>query len=161
MRAFAAASAAGLSVTLPGPTGERNTYTLLPRAAVLCLAQQETDLAVQLAAVLAAGSQAVWVESPMARALFARLPKAVQSRVSLVADWSAGDTSFDAVLHHGDSDQLRAVCEQLATRPGPIISVQGLAHGEPNIAIERLLIERSLSVNTAAAGGNASLMTIG
>ncbi|QOT76367.1 trifunctional transcriptional regulator/proline dehydrogenase/L-glutamate gamma-semialdehyde dehydrogenase [Cupriavidus basilensis] len=158
---FAAASAAGLSVTLPGPTGERNTYTLLPRAAVLCLAQQETDLAVQLAAVLAAGSQAVWVESPMARALFARLPKAVQSRVSLVADWSAGDTSFDAVLHHGDSDQLRAVCEQLATRPGPIISVQGLAHGEPNIAIERLLIERSLSVNTAAAGGNASLMTIG
>jgi delta 1-pyrroline-5-carboxylate dehydrogenase len=27
--------------------------------------------------------------------------------------------------------------------------------------LERLLIERSLSVNTAAAGGNASLMTIG
>ena len=27
--------------------------------------------------------------------------------------------------------------------------------------LERLLIERTLSVNTAAAGGNASLMTIG
>ena len=158
---FAAASPAGLSVTLPGPTGERNTYTLLPRAAVLCLARHEADLAVQLAAVLAAGSQAVWPDEPHARALSARLPKAVQSRVRLVPDWAAGDAAFDAVLHHGDSDQLRAVSEQLASRPGPIVSVQGLAHGEPNVAIERLLIERSLSVNTAAAGGNASLMTIG
>jgi delta 1-pyrroline-5-carboxylate dehydrogenase len=30
-----------------------------------------------------------------------------------------------------------------------------------NLLLERLYIERSLSVNTAAAGGNASLMTIG
>ncbi|MGT2491926.1 hypothetical protein ACU4GD_18875 [Cupriavidus basilensis] len=60
----AAASAAGLSVTLPGPTGERNTYTLLPRAAVLCLAQQEADLATQLAAVPPPGSQAVWPGKP-------------------------------------------------------------------------------------------------
>ena len=35
------------------------------------------------------------------------------------------------------------------------------ARGETNLLLERLLIERSLSVNTAAAGGNASLMTIG
>jgi RHH-type proline utilization regulon transcriptional repressor/proline dehydrogenase/delta 1-pyrroline-5-carboxylate dehydrogenase len=27
--------------------------------------------------------------------------------------------------------------------------------------LERLMVERTLSVNTAAAGGNASLMTIG
>ncbi|MEA7187984.1 hypothetical protein ONJ45_27175, partial [Salmonella enterica subsp. enterica serovar Virginia] len=42
-----------------------------------------------------------------------------------------------------------------------IVSVQGFARGESNILLERLYIERSLSVNTAAAGGNASLMTIG
>ena len=35
------------------------------------------------------------------------------------------------------------------------------ARGETNILLERLWLERSLSVNTAAAGGNASLMTIG
>ncbi len=78
-----------------------------------------------------------------------------------MADWTSPEVAFDAVIHHGDSDQLRTVCEQIAARPGPIVGVQGLAHGEPNIALERLLIERSLSVNTAAAGGNASLMTIG
>ncbi|WP_342052863.1 MULTISPECIES: trifunctional transcriptional regulator/proline dehydrogenase/L-glutamate gamma-semialdehyde dehydrogenase [unclassified Cupriavidus] len=161
---FAAASPSGLSATLPGPTGERNTYSLLPRERVLCLAQQESDLALQLAAVLAVGAEATWADIPLSKGLLARLPKAVQSRVRLVADrgdWSSADAAFDAVLHHGDSDQLRTVCEQVAARPGPIVGVQGLAHGEPNIALERLLIERSLSVNTAAAGGNASLMTIG
>ncbi|MGY2489850.1 trifunctional transcriptional regulator/proline dehydrogenase/L-glutamate gamma-semialdehyde dehydrogenase [Cupriavidus sp. CP313] len=158
---LAEASPSGLTVTLPGPTGERNTYTLLPRERVLCLATQEADLALQLGAVLTVGAEAVWPENPVSRGLFARLPKGVQSRVRMVADWTVADTAIDAVLHHGDSDQLRTVCEQVAVRPGPIIGVQGLAQGEPNIALDRLLIERSLSVNTAAAGGNASLMTIG
>jgi RHH-type proline utilization regulon transcriptional repressor/proline dehydrogenase/delta 1-pyrroline-5-carboxylate dehydrogenase len=39
--------------------------------------------------------------------------------------------------------------------------VHGLHRGETDIPLERLLIEHALSVNTAAAGGNASLMTIG
>ena len=56
---------------------------------------------------------------------------------------------------------MRAVCEQLAHRPGPIVGVIGMARGETAIPLERLLIERAISVNTAAAGGNASLMTIG
>ncbi|MNN32390.1 Bifunctional protein PutA [compost metagenome] len=151
-------------MTLPGPTGERNTYSLLPRERVLCLAQQEADLLTQLAAVLAVGAQALWPDTTANKGLLSRLPQAVQSRVRLAANWQdaqAADAAFDAVLHHGDSDQLRTVCEQVAQRPGPIVGVQGLAHGEPNVALERLLIERSLSVNTAAAGGNASLMTIG
>jgi len=69
--------------------------------------------------------------------------------------------AFDAAIYHGDSDQLRAICEQVAARDGAIISVQGFARGETAIVLERLYLERSLSVNTAAAGGNASLMTIG
>ena len=43
----------------------------------------------------------------------------------------------------------------LVVRDGAIVSVQGFARGESNILLERLYIERSLSVNTAAAGGNA------
>ncbi len=156
---LAEVSPAGVRLTLPGPTGERNTYTLMPRHAVLCLADDEADQLVQLAAVLAAGSKAVWPSNDATRALFERLPKAIQSRIHLVADWQV--ESFDAVLHHGDSDHLRTLCEQIAERPGPIVSVQGLGRGSTDIALERLVLERSLSVNTAAAGGNASLMTIG
>lgn len=57
--------------------------------------------------------------------------------------------------------KLKIVCETVAKRKGPIISVQGFERGETNLLLERLVHERSLSINTAAAGGNASLMTIG
>lgn len=156
---LAAATATGAVLTLPGPTGERNTYMLLPRDAVLCVAADPADWLRQLAAVLAVGSAAVVQENPAIAEVLRVLPPAVQSRVRVVA--SLEDAAFDAVLHHGDSDHLRALCEGLARRAGPIVGVQGLPYGGQGLALERLLIERSLSVNTAAAGGNASLMTIG
>ncbi|RTG46131.1 aldehyde dehydrogenase family protein, partial [Serratia marcescens] len=146
---------------LPGPTGERNTYALLPRERVLCLADNETDALIQLAAVLAVGSCALWPEAELQRNLFRRLPNDVQARIAFSKDWQQDKVEFDAAIYHGDADQLRTLCEQIAQRGGAIVSVQGFAHGETNILLERLLIERSLSVNTAAAGGNASLMTIG
>ncbi|MNE57297.1 Bifunctional protein PutA [compost metagenome] len=90
----------------------------------------------------------------------ARLPSEVAACIELVADWKKDDVFFDAVIHHGDSDDLRAVCQQVAKRTGAIVGVQGLARGEVCVALERLVIERAISVNTAAAGGNASLMTI-
>lgn len=144
---------------LTGPTGERNTYTLLPREHVLCLAEDRADLLAQLAAVLSVGSRPLVAESNAA--VVKELPKEVAQRIELVADWSATDKVFDAILHHGDSDQLRAVCELASQRKGAIVGVTGLNRGETDIPLERLLIERALSVNTAAAGGNASLMTIG
>ena len=158
---FASQSQSGITRQLNGPTGERNSYAILPREHVLCLAEVEGDLLTQLAAVLAVGGSAVWPESDLSKALFARLPKDVQARIQRVADWTKDDVVFDAVLHHGDSDQLRGVCQQVAQRAGAIVGVQGLSQGETAIALERLVIERALSVNTAAAGGNASLMTIG
>ncbi|OAQ21958.1 ALDH-like protein [Linnemannia elongata AG-77] len=53
----------------------------------------------------------------------------------------------------------------MAERTGPLISVQSvavdaLASEAEDYRLERLLIEISISQNTAAAGGNASLMTI-
>lgn len=144
---------------LTGPTGERNTYTLLPREHVLCLAEDRADLLAQLAAVLSVGSRPLVAESNAA--VVKELPKEVAQRIELVPDWTATDKVFDAILHHGDSDQLRAVCEQASQRKGAIVGVTGLNRGETDIPLERLLIERALSVNTAAAGGNASLMTIG
>jgi RHH-type proline utilization regulon transcriptional repressor/proline dehydrogenase/delta 1-pyrroline-5-carboxylate dehydrogenase len=158
---FAQQSQSGISRLLAGPTGERNSYTILPREHVLCLAEVEADLLTQLAAVLAVGSSAVWPEGELTKTLRNRLPKDVQARIKLVGDWTKDEVVFDAVLHHGHSDQLRAVCEQVAKRAGAIVGVHGLSSGETSIALERLVIERALSVNTAAAGGNASLMTIG
>ena len=130
---------------------------------MLCLAedgaQGDADRLAQLAAVLAVGSRAVWPSG--ARPLWEQLPHAARERVSLAQDWRAEAVHFDAVLHHGAADELLELQHTLAQRPGPIIGVTSLAPGATNVPLERLLIERSLSINTAAAGGNASLMTIG
>ena len=152
---------AGTQRLLPGPTGERNTWTLMPRERVLCVADNEQDALVQLAAAMATGCEVLWPDDALHRDLAKQLPKAVSARIHFTKADALLTQPFDAVIYHGDSDQLRELCEQVAARSGAIVSVQGFARGETNLLLERLYVERSLSVNTAAAGGNASLMTIG
>ena len=158
---LAALSPAGVAVELPGPTGERNSYAVLPREAVLCLAEAERDRLSELAVVLSLGSRAVWPASSEAKALAGRLPPEARAAIDLIADWQSPRAKFDAVLHHAPQEELQAVAARLALREGPIVLVHGFAPGEAAAPIERLLIERVVSVNTAAAGGNASLMTVG
>jgi len=155
---FAAASRVGVASLLAGPTGERNVYTLQPREAVLCLSGDERDRLTQLAAVLAAGSKALWPGD--AAPLRERLPDAVRARIDVVDDWRTTEARFDAVLHHGSGEDLLAVIRAVAERPGPIVAVEGSRPGETALPLERLVVERALSVNTAAAGGNATLMTL-
>jgi len=143
---------------LAGPTGERNSYTLLPREVLLNLAENRLDLLAQLAASLAVGSRVLWLDSH--QALRAELPAPVQARIDSISDWTDPDAHFDAILHHGDSDQLRHVSQLSARRRGAIVGVHGLGRADTDIPLERLLVEHALSVNTAAAGGNANLMTI-
>jgi RHH-type proline utilization regulon transcriptional repressor/proline dehydrogenase/delta 1-pyrroline-5-carboxylate dehydrogenase len=160
-RQYGELAQAGTQRLLPGPTGERNTWTLMPRERVLCVADNEQDALVQLAAAMATGCEVLWPEDALHRDLAKQLPKAVSARIRFAKADALLTQPFDAVIYHGDSDQLRELCEQVAARSGAIVSVQGFARGETNLLLERLYVERSLSVNTAAAGGNASLMTIG
>ena len=156
---FAAATPVAGVRALPGPTGESNLYALQPRAAVLCLADVEADRLLQLAAVLAVGGRALW---PAAHgASWQALPEGLRSRALQLQDWTRGAAPFDAVLLHGDAARRREVAALLAQRPGPIVSLHAFDSGDAAIALERLVLERSVSINTAAAGGNASLMTIG
>ena len=99
---------------------------------------------------------------PAAResALLAALPAQVRARVTLVPDWIDPSVHFDAVLHHGSAQALREISRRVAERAGPIVAVIGLQAGEVAVPLERLIVERAVSVNTAAAGGNASLMTL-
>ncbi|WP_314227032.1 hypothetical protein [Tepidimonas sp.] len=70
-------------------------------------------------------------------------------------DWAS---DFDAVLFDGDASALIDVQQRLAARAGPVIPVQAW-QGADTLPLG-LLAERSISTNTAAAGGNASLMTL-
>ena len=156
---FAELNPGGPARVLHGPTGERNLYTLAPCARVLCLAANGADRLLQTAAVLAVGGQAVWPAS--AQADWARLPVEVLTQVAVAADWRSDTAAVDAVLLHGDEERTREIAQLLAGRAGPIVRLAALPPGQADVPLERLVVERALSINTAAAGGNASLMTLG
>ena len=66
------------------------------------------------------------------------------------------DPHIGAALFAGSREALSALARRLTRREGPIVPMHLAPYRH-----EALLDEVSLSVNTAAAGGNASLMTIG
>ena len=114
---FGPLSRAGASEVLPGPTGERNVYSLMPRNAVLCLAAADDDLLVQLAAVLAVGTRAIWPAT--AQPLLNSLPAEVQSSIALVNEWRAPEVLFDVVLFHGADAELESLRRELAAAARP------------------------------------------
>ncbi len=67
-----------------------------------------------------------------------------------------GEAHLAAVLFAGSAKKLTALNRRLAEREGPIVPVYVAPY-----PVEFLKNEISLSENTAAAGGNASLMAIG
>ena len=122
------------------------------------LAARSEDRLLQLAAVLAVGAQAVWPAD--AQHDWARLPVELLAHIAITPDWRAPGADFDAVLLHGDAVDALAVQRVLAERPGPIVGLTVRPPGATDLPLAPLLTERSTSVNTAAAGGNASLMTL-
>ncbi|MEO3475900.1 trifunctional transcriptional regulator/proline dehydrogenase/L-glutamate gamma-semialdehyde dehydrogenase [Roseomonas sp. CAU 1739] len=157
-----AAARAGLEIDLPGPVGEENRYGLHPRGTVLCRASTREGLLLQVAACLATGN-AAHVEGPAgALDTFKSLPPDLAARVTRATDMDPA--LVDAILFEGAADDLRPLLQRWAAAEGPIRPV--LARTPGAVAAQRiyspdmLFAERSVSTNTAAAGGNASLMSL-
>ncbi len=163
--ALSAKGRSGQALTLPGPTGETNLYRTAPRGSALCIAATEAGARAQYTACAETGNQMRLLDTPAARAWMKSLDDATSKLVQLVQreDIETGD--YQAVLFEGDGDALRELNRTVAGRPGPIVSVQGLTSEDIAAGqiyrVERLLREVSVSINTTAAGGNASLMMIG
>ena len=154
-RDLGSSSALGLDSDLPGPVGERNIYALHPRGHVLLVPQTEAGLYRQLAAALATGNRVtIDAGSGLASAL-SGMPATVAARVAWADDWTAAGP-FAGALVEGDAERVRDVNTRIAALPGPLVLVQSAPY-----SLNWLLEEVSTSINTAAAGGNASLMSIG
>jgi RHH-type proline utilization regulon transcriptional repressor/proline dehydrogenase/delta 1-pyrroline-5-carboxylate dehydrogenase len=157
-------SAVGAEVVLPGPVGERNVYALRPRGLIAALGRTEAGLMVQVGAILATGNTVLLETSHPARGVLNDLPREIATAIH-TAETLDDVRDLRGVLFEGDAEALLALDRRLAERDGPIIQVQavtpaGLAAGD-DYDLNRMLEECSISTNTAAAGGNASLMSIG
>ncbi|QBE63755.1 trifunctional transcriptional regulator/proline dehydrogenase/L-glutamate gamma-semialdehyde dehydrogenase [Pseudoduganella lutea] len=147
----------GTELVLPGPTGERNTLRYVARGTVACFAETQDALLNQLAAVLATGNRAAIVAHATSL-VPTDLPAAVQDRLEVVGDMAALKEGFQiALVESMLTSQVRV---PLAERDGALVSVIDTTAEAP-IPLWRLIAERALCVNTTAAGGNASLMTLG
>jgi RHH-type proline utilization regulon transcriptional repressor/proline dehydrogenase/delta 1-pyrroline-5-carboxylate dehydrogenase len=89
-------------------------------------------------------------------------PGALRDVPAALAAWidDTPGAGFDVVLFDGPASALLALMQDLAARPGPVIPVYAAPPGGV-YPWEGLVLERSISTNTTAAGGNASLMMIG
>ncbi len=146
-----AASPLGIDHLLPGPVGESNRYRTAPRGRILAVPVTEEGAWRQVAAALATGN-AVRVVAP---ACF-RLPSGLVERMETL---DAADCAV--VLAEAEGAALVALATVVAALDGPIRPVLVLRPGGDAAALGMLLAERAISTNTAAAGGNASLMSLG
>ncbi|MEI6642602.1 MAG: bifunctional proline dehydrogenase/L-glutamate gamma-semialdehyde dehydrogenase PutA [Novosphingobium sp.] len=160
-RTAAAASRLGYEAELPGPVGERNLYRLAPRGRVACVASSVEALWQQVAAALATGNTAVIVPGGPVAARPAGFPPALAARVLWAREPLARIPDLAAALIAGEPAAIAEATRQLAARDGAIVTPHApLAGGAATYPLDLLLEEVTLSVNTTAAGGNASLMAI-
>jgi RHH-type proline utilization regulon transcriptional repressor/proline dehydrogenase/delta 1-pyrroline-5-carboxylate dehydrogenase len=158
-----ARSPLGARAELTGPVGERNVYWLRRRGRIAAVAGSESGLLIQIGAILATGNDAV-VEAALAGRVLSGLPVELHHRIHRVAD-PLGAPALAFALLEGDEAATAEALMKLAGRPGPIVrlaalSRASLAAGE-DYNLADLVEECATATNTAAAGGNASLMTIG
>ncbi|HLR30351.1 MAG TPA: bifunctional proline dehydrogenase/L-glutamate gamma-semialdehyde dehydrogenase PutA, partial [Paenalcaligenes sp.] len=162
----------GKQTELPGPTGELNIYRLVGRGTVVCLPTTEHGLLIQIGTALATGNDLILCahqgEALSAEALTRlvnALPESVQEQISFATDLSqALNGRMGGVLFEGAHNELNTLAQKLANHSGPILQPQGCTPQEllagQYYRQELLLAERALSINTAAAGGNATLMAV-
>ncbi|WP_432817066.1 bifunctional proline dehydrogenase/L-glutamate gamma-semialdehyde dehydrogenase PutA [Sulfitobacter sp. JB4-11] len=123
------------TLSMPGPTGESNRLSTLPRAALLCMGPGADAATAQARAVEALGGMAL------------------QATGLIDPDALIDGPDYGGVLWWGDAETARAIEMALAKRTGPILP---LLRGLPDIA--RVRGERHVCVDTTASGGNAALL---
>ena len=155
----------GVSVNLPGPVGESNVYSLHSRGKILLFPQTKSGLYRQLATIFATGNVAVIDAACKLQNSLSDLPEQLIRNVEWSENLNA-DGPYAGALIEGDENSIIEKQKIIAALSGPIILTQAatseeLASAELPYNLGYLSEEVSTSVNTAAAGGNASLMTIG
>jgi RHH-type proline utilization regulon transcriptional repressor/proline dehydrogenase/delta 1-pyrroline-5-carboxylate dehydrogenase len=141
-------------IDLPGPTGEQNTLRFAPRGTLLCLAVERHALLHQLAAIWATGNRAAAVDGLETRKTIGGLP----DDLAALIEWRQPDDyrGLAGVLSQPDAP-LR---QRLAREPGALIATYQPADNGGHYPLYRMLVERVLTVNTTAAGGNTTLMML-
>lgn len=167
---------------MPGPTGERNELFCQGRGVILCTTDLDGEaltlppatqvaLAGQIYAALIAGNAVITV-GPFGETLTDLINASVPMGVVQNVAGSAQDSFIDSEHLAGvaittSEDKIRQLNARLAGKNGLICQLISESDVEqlPTISnpayILRFITERTVTTNTTAVGGNASLLALG
>ncbi|MCO4837777.1 MAG: bifunctional proline dehydrogenase/L-glutamate gamma-semialdehyde dehydrogenase PutA [Oceanospirillaceae bacterium] len=138
-------------VLLPGPTGELNQLSTVPRGVVLCLGPDRQAALLQAQTALAQGNAVVLVANDL------NIPKSDLPLVVIKGQLTATDitllSGYHALAANGCLGYQKQLRQALANKTGPLLPLISES-GDP----QRYTMERHLCIDTTAAGGNASLI---
>jgi RHH-type proline utilization regulon transcriptional repressor/proline dehydrogenase/delta 1-pyrroline-5-carboxylate dehydrogenase len=156
---------------LPGPSGESNVLYSEPKGIILCFADKNVTFeywVLSIVTALATGNVVISVVSELFYA------EALEFRDEFIATGAPSGVFQVAKLHHlepllaeddlagvvidSESDPSSYMVHMLAKRTGPILPVITAEYYDH--LIQRLLTEKTVSIDTTASGGKTSLMTL-
>jgi RHH-type transcriptional regulator, proline utilization regulon repressor / proline dehydrogenase / delta 1-pyrroline-5-carboxylate dehydrogenase len=156
---------------LPGPTGESNVLYLEPRGIVVCFADKNVTFeywVLSIVTALATGNLVISVVSELfhAQALAFReqfMTTGAPQGVFQVArlehlDALLAAEKLSGVVIDSNCERSTYMVQKLAQRSGAILPVISAEYNDH--LIQRLLSEKTVSIDTTASGGNTSLMTL-
>lgn len=155
--------------TLRGPTGENNQLIREPRGTMLCVQQGQqstTDTIRQVIAALLCGNTVIHVASlafdlgeMLCQAGFGSAYNRVRLNTKAELKNLVSAVEIQGVAISGSQQLTRWVDGVLASRVGAIRPLIIETNG-PSL-MHRFILEKSISNNTTASGGNASLLAMG
>ncbi|GAA0854273.1 bifunctional proline dehydrogenase/L-glutamate gamma-semialdehyde dehydrogenase PutA [Aliiglaciecola litoralis] len=156
---------------LPGPTGESNTLYLEPRGILLCYADEQVTFeywTLSVITALATGNVVISVVSDLffdEACAFAEKWRALGApnaalQVAKLSHLPAllNAPALAGVVIDSQSQSQSFLAKKLAAREGAILPVITAEYAD-NL-IQRLLTEKTISIDTTASGGNTKLMTL-
>ena len=156
---------------LPGPTGESNTLHLEPRGTLVTFADKEVTFEYWVLSIvtgLATGNVVISVVSDLFYdEALAFKDKFESSGAPKGVFQVAKLKHLEALLEHADiagmiidsnTSRTANIVQKMAARSGAILPVITAEYNDN--MIQRLLTEKTISIDTTASGGNTSLMTL-
>lgn len=160
----------GKPVVLPGPTGESNQLHFEPRGYVLCYADKDTSFnfwVLSIVTALATGNRVITVVSDYFHDQALSLVNEITPdyadilQVAKLEDLQLllGCEEVSAVVVGTGCERKDFINHELALRDGQLIPM--ISSEFTDNLIHRLVMEKTISIDTTASGGNTSLMTLG
>ncbi len=148
---------------LPGPTGESNSLRMKGRGVIVCLGGGANAAnRKQIALALAAGNSVLCASTLGDRAIDALVKAGAPADLVIglpigpsIHEAALLDTRVRGVAFDGAADSRAAIKRALARRDGPIIPLLSSLD-----APWRYATERTLTINTTAAGGDVRLLSL-